>query len=207
VGYIYILSVSVICEISRASYRRVDDGRERAGVILRWIHTAFECFELNNLACLLGIMSALLNASVYRLNRTWEIVKTRDEQRYSQFERMLAVVSSDKNYVVMRATLRSLQPPILPYLGLCLQDLTFCDEGNRNSIMTASGVSVVSFEKRLAYASIIQDIMLYQSVGYDHLVAIPEIQRYLIRFQPLSTDKMYARSLIVEPRDRAGKGK
>lgn len=183
--------------------RRVDDGRERAGVVLRWIEIASELFELNNYGCMLGVMSALLNASVFRLSRTWEIVKKRDEERFSQFERMLAVVSSDKNYMVMRSTLRTLQPPIMPYLGLFLQDLTFCDEGNRNYISTANGGhQLVSFEKRLAYAKIIQDIMLFQSVGYDHLVPVPEIQRYLIRFHPLSSDKMYARSLIVEPRDR-----
>jgi hypothetical protein len=66
----------------------------------------------------------------------------------------------------MRAMLRSSSPPILPYLGLYLQDLTFVDEGNRNHIVVEGTVSLISFEKRLQYASIIQDLTLFQTVGY-----------------------------------------
>lgn len=81
-----------------------------------------------------------------------------------------------------------------------LQDLTFIDDGNKNLLCREGGVELVSFDKRLKYASVIQDIMLFQSVGYDHIVEVPAIQAYLLRFMPLSGDKMYARSLLMEPR-------
>lgn len=179
---------------------RVDDVRERAGTLLRWIRVAETCFELNSFCCLMAVMSALLNASVYRLQRTWDIVRKRDEMRHAQFERLVEVCSSERNYKVMRHMLRTAQPPILPYLGVHLQDLTFIDEGNKN-VIEVEGARLISLEKRLQYAAVIQDIMLYQSVSHTTtLREVPEIQRYLQRFSPLTADKMYKRSLILEPR-------
>ena len=73
-------------------------------------------------------------------------------------------------------------------------------DGNKDTIMLEN-VSCINFEKRVQISKIIQDIMLYQSVGYN-FVEVSEIQAYFARFSPLNSEKLYARSLIIEPRTK-----
>ncbi len=84
---------------------------------------------------------------------------------------------------------------MLPYLGVFLQDLTFCEDAQKDFV----GPDMINFEKKVQLASIVQTILLYQSVLYP-FTPVEEIQLYLARFVPLNSEKLYGRSLILEPR-------
>lgn len=102
---------------------------------------------------------------------------------------------SEKNFSGLRSACSKATPPILPYLGVFLQDLTFCEDAQKDMV----GTEMINFEKKVQLASIIQTIILYQSVVYP-FASVDEIQLYLARFVPLNSEKLYSRSLILEPR-------
>jgi hypothetical protein len=208
----------------------------RAGVITWWIAVADELYSHNDFSrfvtikktlfcCFaekqfffsnstMAIMSGLLNTSVHRLERTWQIVRKRNQVRHARFEALvqasnrfellkicssssfiMAFCGSEKNYTNLRNAVRKSTPPMLPYLGIFLQDLTFCEDAQKDFLYG----ELINFEKKVQLASIIQDILLYQSVPYPFAV-VDEIQSYLSRFVPLNSEKLYSRSLLLEPR-------
>lgn len=198
-----IETFNVLSGIVSTTVVRVEEGHERAGVIARWIRIARICLDQANLACTMAIVSGLLNSAVHRMHRTWEVVKRSWESDHNTFLMLCETLSSDNNHRNLRRVLREADPPTIPYLGLFLQDLTFIDDGNKDLLTVnqegANSVSLINFEKRISYAKVIQDVMLYQTVPYNFTV-IPEIQSYFARFYPLDSEKLYARSLLVEPR-------
>ncbi len=211
-----IESFNVLSGIVSTSVVRVEEPRERAGAIAFWIRVAQAAFQHNDFSCTMAIASGLLNSSVHRLARTWAIVKKRWETLHAVFDKLVAALSADRNYSArfrfpflcfcsflaqaLRAALRACNPPTMPYLGIFLQDMTFADDGNKDMVMSADGVTkLVNFEKRVQLASKIQDIVLYQSVPYQY-ERVEEVQLYLARFAPLGSEKLYARSLLLEPR-------
>ena len=48
-------------------------------------------------------------------------------------------------------------PPVVPYVGLYLSDLTFIDEGNPNEIN-----GLINFSKRMLLYEVIQQVQQYQ---------------------------------------------
>jgi hypothetical protein len=195
-----IESFNVLSGIVSTSVVRVEEPRERAGAIAFWIRVAQAAFQHNDYSCTMAIVSGLLNSSVHRLARTWAIVKKRWETLHGVFDKLVSSLSSDRNYSLLRAALRACNPPTMPYLGIFLQDMTFADDGNKDVVMSADGVTkLVNFEKRVQLASKIQDIVLYQSVPYQ-FERVEPVQLYLSRFAPLGSEKLYARSLLLEPR-------
>lgn len=70
--------------------------------------------------------------------------------------------------------LHTANPPLVPYLGLYLTDLTFIEDGAQD--YTDGGL--VNFDKRRLLASVIKEIQQYQQVPYC-LSEVPVIKEYL----------------------------
>ncbi len=191
---------NVLSGIVSTSVVRIEEPRERAGAIAFWIRVANAAYQHNDFSCTMAVVSGLLNSSVHRLARTWAVVKKRWEAENATFDKLVTALSSDRNYSSLRAALRAANPPTMPYLGVFLQDMTFADEGNKDTVAGADGTTrLINFEKRVQLASKIQDVLMYQSVPYQ-FDRVEEIQTYLTRFSPLDSERLYARSLALEPR-------
>ena len=173
---------------------------DRAGVISFFVQIAEHAFEHNDFSSTMALLSGLSNSAVYRLSRTWALFSARFPAHDATFARLTKQMSSDRNSVELRTRLRQCNPPLVPYLGLFLQDLTFVDEGNPDFIsLSGSSVTLVNWDKRAKIAGLIQTIRLFQTVQYS-FVCLPQVQAYFERFAPLSSEKLYSRSLVLEPR-------
>ncbi|KAJ2633937.1 hypothetical protein H4R22_000025 [Coemansia sp. RSA 1290] len=101
---------------------------ERRCRMLRYfIDLGIQLLALKNYDAVMAIKAAIYSAAVMRLKLTWSVLP----KKYTIFCRRLhEAMDSDRNYANYRNMLRRSQPPLLPFLGLYLTDLTFLDDGN-----------------------------------------------------------------------------
>jgi len=85
-------------------------------------------------------------------------------------------------------------PPLLPYIGVYLTDLTFIEDGNPN----LKG-GLINFQKHRMCAEVLRQIRLYQQTPYN-LVGQPSILEHFQSIPILSEDEQWELSLQVERR-------
>ena len=71
---------------------------------------------------LTAFISGLNNSAVSRLKWTLKKVPTRYINTLNELENLMSMDGAFKNY---RNILQTTKPPLVPYLGVALQDLTF----------------------------------------------------------------------------------
>ena len=94
-----------------------EDLKKRAAWVKQFVAIADRCHALNNFSSMMAIYSGLNNASLNRLRRTWDAVNQRHLQ---MFENMKNLLAPTKNFSKYRETLRMLNPPCVPFLGVYL---------------------------------------------------------------------------------------
>jgi son of sevenless-like protein len=150
--------------------------------------------DYNNFNGLLEILNGLDIAAVVRLQRTWAKVNIKQ-----LLDSLREVTAPEKNFQKLREYIHHANPPIIPYLGRYLSDLTFVDDGNPNTIIE-DNVELINFFKQRLIGDIILEIQTYQQVGYK-FQRDPTIHSYITMF-PVKTDKeLFDLSLTIEPRE------
>jgi hypothetical protein len=135
-----------------------------------FIKVAIECKNLNAFNCLFEICGGLNSISIHRLDKTWEGIP---QKLKSEFESLTLLISRKKNYGEMRNELKLCTPPILPYIGLYLTDLTFIEDANKNILNDK-----INFSKCRKLAKVIREIQTYQQKSYD-FISIVELSNKL----------------------------
>ncbi|PVV01185.1 hypothetical protein BB560_004407 [Smittium megazygosporum] len=92
-------------------YEKTPEKRSR--VIKYFLELALECLRLKNYSAVMDIQGALNSSAILRLKKTWRIA-----------------TDPSRNYINYRNVLKKSTPPLLPFLGLYLTDLTFVCDGN-----------------------------------------------------------------------------
>jgi len=77
----------------------------------------------------MALIAGLNNSAVHRLKHTSENVHKKTTQT---LEALVAAMHSQKSYAAYRELLHTCNPPLVPYLGVYLTDLTFIDDGNQD---------------------------------------------------------------------------
>jgi len=113
------------------------------------------------------------------------------------------LVGKDSSFSTLRRTLKALDPPCIPYLGMYLKDLTFIEDGNNNYITNVEGDydDIVNFEKMRKLASTIQDIFLYQQKPYNFRKEYVILQFIESRLEFINEDENYLISRRIEPKE------
>jgi hypothetical protein len=171
---------------------RCESLKRRGKVLLKIIEIAGFLRQYNNYNSLMAFIAALNNASVSRLKQTFSQMP---QKVTAQLTELNDLVSQLGNYAKLRNAIHSCTPPLVPYLGMYLTDLTFIDE---NANMTDAGL--INFSKRRQIANVIQnEIAQYQQERYN-LEPVPQIQHFLNNLQYFDDKTNYKLSTWIEPR-------
>ena len=88
-------------------------------------------------------------------------------------------------------------PPMIPYLGVFLKDLTFLDIGNPKHLDEEK--KFINFDKLRMISSVISELRTFQEIPYQ-FKPDPVIQRHLTSTStPFNEDQLYKISRILEP--------
>jgi len=172
--------------------------KKRVTIVLKLIRLAKECMILNNFNAVFEITAGLQQNPVYRLKKTWDLVKK--EKDYKGFEDMQSLISKVGNYAQYRDLLHNSDPPCIPYLGVYQTDLTFIQDGNPDYL--DDGKITVNFFKRRLFAEVIKEIQTYQLKNYS-FIPVELLMNWLTIHDTteMTEESLYNMSLAVEPRD------
>lgn len=184
---------------------REENLKKRASLILKFIKIAKELSSMNNFNGCFEIISGLQQSSIYRLKKTWEIVK-KDTKEYSNLEDLLKLTNNTGSFSYYREKLGTCNPPCIPYLGLYQSDLVFIEEGNKDTLENG----YINFFKRRLIADVIKEIQTYQHEGYN-FAPVDSIIKWWGKQEKnspqLDEATIYKVSLIIEPRDETANQK
>ncbi|KAI9333371.1 hypothetical protein DFJ73DRAFT_799339 [Zopfochytrium polystomum] len=116
----WIASCIITCETPKA----------RALAVKFFVQCAVKCRDMRNYNAVTGIVASLSMAPISRLRKTWQMLKTKWPAVHDSFERLSALVSPKGQYANYRREIKDLKPPVVPFLGVYLTDLTFIELGN-----------------------------------------------------------------------------
>ena len=94
----------------------------RAKMMTKVITIAKYLKQFNNFSTMMALIAGLNNAAISRLSLTKKELTKSTVEDLNNLEQLMSAVSSYKGY---RSALHSADPPVIPYMGVYLSDLTF----------------------------------------------------------------------------------
>lgn len=176
------------------------DIKARVQAIVFVVSIAISCQEMQNFNTMTALIAGLTMGPVYRLQKTWTLFREKHQKHANAYDEISNIVSARGQYANYRKTLKQCQPPVIPFLGVYLTDLTFIDLGNPN-FLPENGF--INFGKHLKSAKIIREIQSYQREPYRFIRVEPIIQFFLFlnRVQWPEEKLLYQESFAVEPKE------
>lgn len=144
---------------------------ERIAIYCRIIEILQVLKELNNFNGVIAIDSAMKSAPVFRLENTKAVLKvdiTKANKEIKQLKKALDDASelNAPHFSKYQETLRSINPPCVPFLGMYLTNIVHIEDGNPDNIQVTPDVSLINFAKRRKVAEITCEIQQYQNTPY-----------------------------------------
>lgn len=176
------------------------DIKKRAAILKYFIKLGDKCLQLNNMNTLMAISTALNSSTITRLKKTYELLT---QKTLTTLEGIAKATDHSRNYAEIRAHLKAITPPALPFLGLYLTDLTFTEDGNPT--MRNAEKSIINMDKFIKISKIIAQLQRFQ-VPYA-LSEVSFFQSWLIskiNDGNFSQERLYQESLKIEPRQDEG---
>jgi len=169
--------------------------KDRSMVLSKLIQVAQELHRMQNFDGLIGFVAGLNNAAVSRLKFSQLSV---NEVLLLAMEEMTLLMNPEASWKAYRSVLRACTPPVIPYLGVYLGDLTFIGDGNTDFLPEKG--DLINFGKRELVNKVISEIKMYQLQTHK-IEPIPELLTYLTELPHLTDKILYSLSLQREPRD------
>ncbi|GAM20828.1 hypothetical protein SAMD00019534_040030 [Acytostelium subglobosum LB1] len=172
-----------------------DKVKDRARIMAKLIKiTELLIRPLNNYNTAMAILSGLNAASVHRLKFTREEMPKHIQQVFAELQTQLG---SAQSYKIYRELLTKANHPCIPYLGICLTDLTFIEDGNPEAIK-----GFINFSKRRLIYTVISQVQSFQNTRYN-LHPVYQISKLLRVLKPrLDDEDLYRISMKFEPRNK-----
>jgi len=170
-----------------------DKRPQRVKAIEQMIDVASHLFTMNNFNTLMSIVAGLNLSAVHRLKKTFKKISS---DRIKTFEKLHAIMRPDASFKSYRSSLMNAAPPILPYVGISLTDLTFIEDGNQDGT-----AEQVNFKKRELLYKSIREVIQYQVDTYQFEIVEP-LNTFLQEVPYIPNDEdLYELSLFLEPRE------
>ncbi|CAG0916888.1 unnamed protein product [Notodromas monacha] len=170
----------------------------RAKVICHLLKTCRHLKTLQNLNSEAALVSALRNAAIYRLYKTWALVPTKEKDYLSRRSEFLLEKGQ------FRVFLEGAAPPCVPFLGPFLTELITVEEAYRD----ADGSNCASVESRKRKMDdVLHGVLRFQTSNYQKLRSVEALQRYINSRKYINAlfkfteDELYKRSLTLEPQE------
>lgn len=168
--------------------------RERAAAISRLLRIMQYLDKMNNLHALHAIYGGLKKAAIHRLKKTWARLSTSQGNIMDKFEELFASAGGSQN---LKARTKTLSQPAIPQVAIFLGDLTFIQDGNKN---TKEGL--INMRKYKLFSGRIEWIHMFQQSPYS-FTHVPEVAKALdsmMRYVP--EDTFWLLSQQYEPREK-----
>jgi hypothetical protein len=189
--------VNMFNQLSHAISAQILQGpkpKDRAKIIEWWIKVAEHCKNLSNYHGLMAVVSGINSGPTVRLKASRREVSKSLLDQLASYE---AIFESDGSFSAYRSTLLSSAPPLIPYLGIHLTDLTFIEEGNKDM----QG-HLINFAKRRLLYQTISGLQNFQQTGYN-LQSVRQIQDIIANLKAGEVRDLFKLSLMREPRERS----
>jgi len=135
----------------------------RGRLIKKFVKICHQLFVLRNFSSLFAIHGALNSTPIIRLKKAWHYVPTKHCAKFEEFK---VIFASKKNNANLRRLHRETNPPMMPYIGLYLQDLFNVEEGNQKTKQDGS----VNFARLIRLSTVIDSLLWYQNTTYKIFV-------------------------------------
>jgi len=166
--------------------------KKKSQMISHCIQIAQECCKLNNFNGVMEILAGFSNSAVNRLQPFFKEVPKKEQK---QLKELRATLSSDSNFKRLRAIIKESEPPLLPYLGMFLTDLTFIEDGNADRVKN----NLINFTKCRLQSQVIRDIQQYMQIPF-RFDDVPVIQKFLRTAMTMDNKILYKVSIKHLPR-------
>jgi son of sevenless-like protein len=164
--------------------------------VKRFIRIVEKFHVLNNFATREAILAGLNSSVIQRLKATWELVSPKSKATFSSLTRFL---DRENHFLGYRQSLKLVNPPCIPFIGIYLSDITFINQGNSSQLDNGR---LINFDKYARLAVIVDEIRRLQSQQHRY-APLEDIQNFLkvqIKSGP-DLNALYIRSLEIEPRE------
>ena len=125
---------------------------------------------------------------------TWRALPSKYEDMYEEMKELCCV---EKHYLPYKKLISTQTPPLVPYLGVFLRDLTFIEVGNSNHL--DEDKKMINYDKYRMLAVVLADLRKYQQIPYDFEVQHDVQTSLRISMLTLDEDQLFNLSRIVEP--------
>lgn len=172
----------------------------RCRVIEQFVQIADECYKLHNFNGVMEITTALTSTSIRRLTETWEFVDAAVMLQFRELDRLMAASDNFKAYRKAVAIAVN-DPPVVPYFGILLKDLTFLHHGNPDYL----SAGMINVGKWYQIVVLVKTMELQQRHAYNILI-VPQAQVVLGHIEAADADWIDERSKMVQPSTGSGGG-
>lgn len=145
---------------------------DRTKVLEFLIQVAGECAQLNNFSSLMQLMSALEHGSVSKFKISWEHVQKHLKLQLRSLSRLS---STDGRFKELRMATKKAQPPVVPYLGILLNEMA----GVVEATPTLLEDNLINFTKMRRCTNLITSALQYRKESFD-FPFVPEISKVLL---------------------------
>eukprot|EP00301_Raphidiophrys_heterophryoidea_P001121 c10558_g1_i2.p1 GENE.c10558_g1_i2~~c10558_g1_i2.p1 ORF type:complete len:1111 (-),score=334.95 c10558_g1_i2:222-3554(-) len=166
--------------------------KERSIIFGRVVKLCGFLYHLQSYNTLKACLAGLNMAPVFRLKHTKANMSKAVINLVGEMEASMSPEKAHKRY---RELISEADPPCIPFLGVCLTDLTFVGDGNPNMVDGKH-----NFSKRKVAYGIISKFAKFQDTPFQFQPVV-QIQNMILNFTPKTEDELYNMSLAIEPRN------
>ena len=111
-------------------------------------------------------------------------------------EKANKIVSAKQNFAHYRNLLAQVKQPCIPYVGVCMRDFVFIEDGNPLHLDNY----LINFDRLHLQGKLLMELKTLQKVGFGHISPNPPVQKFIENISANDdVDYLYDLSLKMEP--------
>lgn len=163
----------------------------RVAILERVIEVGQHLLELGNFFGLMAVQCSLSLGAVQRLKQTWSRVRKQRAEQFSEFEQLL---TSSNNYGAYRARLAEQPLPVVPFLGVVMNDLVALEELPDR---LADDETALNWGKLSSFALVLRTVKRAQLVPY-RFEPVFVVSEFLEKMRVMGDAQLFREAKLLE---------